>query len=43
MKGQGNNVECVWFDEEHNRQKDIFDQRSLYKAAEDHGLYKNES
>lgn len=35
-------VECVWYDEEHNRQKEVFDQRTLYKVEEDHGLFKSE-
>ena len=32
-------VVCVWYDEEHERHKEIFDQRALYKLEEDHGLF----
>ena len=38
--GQWNlhDVECVWFDENKERHKAIFDQRTLTKAEEMHGL-----
>lgn len=28
-------VECVWYDEEKNRHKDVFDQRTLFKIEHD--------
>lgn len=32
-------VVCVWYDEDHKRQKEVFNQRGLYKLEEDHGLF----
>lgn len=32
-------VVCVWYDEEGNRHREVFDQRSLYKLEADHGLF----
>ena len=27
-------LECVWFDDDHNRHKEVFDQRTLYLVEE---------
>jgi uncharacterized protein YodC (DUF2158 family) len=32
-------VLCVWFDENEERHKDVFDQRTLFKVEENQGLF----
>jgi hypothetical protein len=32
-------VECVWYDEQKERHKGIFDQRTLIKVEDMHGLF----